>query len=263
MTENISTQALLSLYALSGIDEAVGDTPVNRFDVPAATAPEPQPQMQTEPQPAVHVPAQAAAQSVDSGVSLAVKNIQSLAELKEKMDRFDGCSLRKTAQNMVFADGNPKAELMIIGEAPGAEEDKQGLPFVGASGHLLDAMLGSIGLNRDSVYITNVIAWRPPMNRKPSEAEIAACLPFLRRHIALVKPKVLLLLGGIALTSLMHMTDGITKTRGYWLNYEGDEGEAPIPTMASFHPAYLLRSPAQKKNAWRDFQNIRDKLNTP
>ena len=150
---------------------------------------------------------------------------------------------------------------MIVGEAPGEQEDRQGLPFVGASGRLLDLMLSSVGLSRESsVYITNVVPWRPPVNRKPSEDEIAACLPFLRRHILLVNPKILLLLGGISLSAVLRVSEGITKARGIWHSYEQDG--LCLPAIASFHPAYLLRTPAQKKNSWNDLLCVRAKLDS-
>ena len=178
-------------------------------------------------------------------------------ELRAAMENFDGCALKQTAAHLVFADGNPEADLMIVGEAPGAEEDKKGLPFVGASGHLLDLMLKSVGRDRTNVYISNVVSWRPPNNRKPSEDEIALLTPFIKRHIALVRPKVLLLLGGSAVSALIGIKDGITRTRGRWLTYR--DGDVSIPAFASFHPAFLLRSPAQKKAAWRDFLTVKAK----
>ena len=256
MTENISSLDILNFYALSGIDEVVGDEPVNRFNV----VPKPIPTIEKN----FSLSESEKNNSFEPQVSALpafLKDVQSLEELKEKLRLFDGCPLKQSAQNMVFGTGNPHADLMIIGEAPGMEEDKQGLPFVGASGHLLDSMLLSVGLKRSDVYITNVVPWRPPMNRKPSEAEISVCIPFLQKHIALVRPKVILLLGGTALSALLRITDGITKTRGYWLDYPMEEGKKEtVPLMASFHPAYLLRTPAQKKHAWKDFLNIRDKL---
>ena len=247
MTETLSPLEILDFYALSGVDEVIADEPVDRLAVPPA----PGPTLSVSPAPVAAAPAAAPL----------LKNVGGLPELREKLSLFTGCPLKQTAQNTVFGTGNVHPDVMIVGEAPGAEEDKQGLPFVGASGRLLDLMLASVGLSREkNVYITNVLPWRPPMNRKPSEAEIAACLPFLHAHIRLVSPKILLLLGGTALSALLHVADGITKTRGVWFSYQTEDG-AEIPVMASFHPAYLLRSPAQKKNAWRDLQNVRDKLN--
>lgn len=182
-----------------------------------------------------------------------------LDALREAMGRFEGCNLRLSAKNLVFADGNPKAKIMLIGEAPGRDEDEQGLPFVGRSGQLLDKMLGAIGLDRTSVYITNVIAWRPPGNRTPTPQENEICRPFVARHIELVAPQILVLLGGPSTKTLLNTSAGITQIRGRWakVNIGGREIDA-LPTL---HPAYLLRQPAQKKLAWQDLQSIRARLN--
>ena len=179
---------------------------------------------------------------------------QSIDELREALLKFDGCALRQTAMNLVFADGNPLSSIMLIGEAPGADEDRQGKPFVGVSGQLLDNMLGSIGLDRTHVYISNVIFWRPPGNRSPTDAEIAACLPFVERHIALIKPKILVLLGGVAAKTILRTKDGITRLRGRWVDYRlpGSNAEDTIPCLPIYHPAYLLRQPAAKRQAWND-----------
>lgn len=182
----------------------------------------------------------------------------SIAQLKSALQAFEGCGLRATATNLVFADGNPEADLMLIGEAPGREEDRLGLPFVGTGGQLLDRMLAAIGLDRTNAYIGNVIFWRPPGNRNPSSEEIAACLPFVERHIELAQPKVILLLGAIAAKTLLNETDGITRLRGKWFDYK--VGGQTIPAMATFHPAYLLREPGQKRNVWRDLLNVAERL---
>ena len=182
----------------------------------------------------------------------------SIAQLKSALQAYEGCGLRATATHLVFADGNPEADLMLIGEAPGREEDRLGLPFVGTSGQLLDRMLAAIGLDRTNAYIGNVIFWRPPGNRNPSSEEIAACLPFVERHIELAQPKVILLLGAIAAKTLLNETDGITRLRGKWFDYK--VGGQTIPAMATFHPAYLLREPGQKRNAWRDLLNVAEQL---
>ncbi len=162
--------------------------------------------------------------------------------------------------NLVFADGNPKASLMLVGEAPGADEDRQGLPFVGQSGQLLDKVLSSIGLDRTKVYISNIIPWRPPGNRPPTTTEIAACQPFIERHIELIKPQVLVLLGGVAAKTLLGATEGIVRLRGSWKNYQPTPTSPVIKTIATFHPAYLLRSPGQKAMVWRDFLTIEKEL---
>ena len=161
----------------------------------------------------------------------------------------------------MFSDGNPTARIMFIGEAPGADEDRQGLPFVGVSGKLLDRMLESIGLSRtENAYITNIVFWRPPGNRSPTDQEIASCLPFTQRHVELVDPAVLVFVGGLAAKTLLAKTMGITKLRGRWYEYETPGLVRPVPCLAMFHPAYLLRSPQQKRLAWRDLLAIKQKL---
>ncbi|HEY5339301.1 MAG TPA: uracil-DNA glycosylase [Rhizomicrobium sp.] len=184
-----------------------------------------------------------------------------LAELKAAMESFDGCPLKKTATNTVFADGAPDHRIMLIGEAPGRDEDKIGKPFVGRAGQLLDKMLAAIHLDRTkNAYITNVINWRPPDNRDPTPEEAAMCLPFLRRHIELVNPGVIILLGAVAARHVMGKTDGIMRLRGKWLDYHVNG--AMVPVMPTLHPAYLLRRAAEKKLAWRDLQAIEDRIKT-
>jgi uracil-DNA glycosylase family 4 len=185
-----------------------------------------------------------------------------LTALKEALAAFDGCALKKTATNLVFADGNPQAEVMLVGEAPGADEDRQGKPFVGVSGQLLDRMMAAIGLDRSTFYITNVCFWRPPGNRKPTEAELAAQLPFVTRHIELVRPKVLVLVGGSSAQGLLGLNDGITRLRGRWFDYTSPNLSAPIPTLPIFHPAYLLRQPGLKREAWRDLVKLQAKISS-
>ncbi len=184
---------------------------------------------------------------------------QSLDTLAEALAAFEGCALKETAINLCFADGNPKAPIMLIGEAPGAQEDRQGKPFVGPSGQLLDRMLGTIGLDRTKVYITNVIYWRPPGNRTPTAAEIAVCQPFLERQIELLRPKLLVFVGGIAARALLGVSQGVTKLRGRPFIYQGSDGHE-IPSIVMFHPAYLLRQPAQKRLAWRDLLQIKTNI---
>ena len=183
---------------------------------------------------------------------------QTLEALEAALRGFDGCPLKATAMNTVFADGNPQAPVMLIGEAPGEDEDRQGKPFVGVSGKLLDRMLAQIGLDRGKVYITNILPWRPPGNRSPTQAEIAACLPFLERHVELVRPKLLVALGGVSAKTLLNRAEGITRLRGQWRSYEGT-GEA-VPLMPMLHPAYLLRNPIAKREAWRDMLALRQKI---
>ncbi len=185
------------------------------------------------------------------------ETIEALAGL---IANFDLCPLKRTATNTVFIDGNPAAPIMIIGEAPGAEEDRTGRPFVGRAGQLLDRMLAAIDLDRTQVQITNVIYWRPPGNRKPTAAETAACLPFVLRHIALARPRVLVLAGGTAASTLLPVTDGITRLRGRWFDLAVPGLDAPVPTLPIFHPAFLLRSPARKREAWRDLLALKARL---
>ncbi len=187
-----------------------------------------------------------------------VEKIASLEELRAALDKFEGCALRATATQLVFADGNPQARVMFVGEAPGRDEDIEGLPFVGRSGKLLDRMLAAIGLDRTQVYIANIIPWRPPGNRTPTPQESAICLPFVRKQIELVNPDVLVCLGGPSATTLLGMKDGITKTRGRWFSF--NTGTREIRAMPTFHPAFLLRSPLQKRLAWRDFLAVKKAL---
>ncbi|GGE92203.1 uracil-DNA glycosylase [Stappia taiwanensis] len=188
----------------------------------------------------------------------AARSAASLEELKAVLARFEACNLRLTAKSLVFADGNPDADVMFIGEAPGREEDRQGVPFVGRSGQLLDRMLAAIGLDRSSAYITNVVPWRPPGNRTPSPQETEICKPFILRQIELVAPKVLVFLGGASAKALTGAPEGILRLRGKWLDMPLGAGR--IRAMATLHPAYLLRTPAQKRYAWRDFLEIRAAL---
>ncbi len=186
-------------------------------------------------------------------------NCKNLEELKDAMQNFTGCALKETALNTVFSDGNPSSGVMLIGEAPGADEDIQGLPFVGQSGQLLNKIFASVGLNRDKLYIANIVPWRPPGNRTPSTDEVAACQPFIERHIELVKPKILVLLGGVAAKTLLNTNGGITSLRGKFINYTTHNGNI-IPCLATYHPAYLLRSPGQKSQVWQDVLRIKLKL---
>lgn len=185
---------------------------------------------------------------------------KTLEELEAALRAFDGCPLKATAMNTVFADGNPAASVMLIGEAPGEDEDRLGKPFVGVSGRLLDRMLAQIGLDRGQVYITNILPWRPPGNRSPTQAEIAACLPFLERHVALIGPKVIVPLGGTSAKTLLNRPDGITRLRGQWKEYTAPGLPAPVPVLPMLHPAYLLRNPIAKREAWRDMLVLRQKI---
>lgn len=187
-----------------------------------------------------------------------------LEALKEALVGFDGCSLKTTAMNLVFAAGNPKAKVMIVGDVPAEDEDRQGLPFVGESGRLLDKMLASIGLDRDSVYLTNLIFWRPPGNRSPSEIEVEACLPFTEKHISLVQPKILIVMGQLATKTLLRTKEPFSKKRGQWAAYSpclGDPVKEKIRCLPFYHPAYLLRQPSAKKQAWIDLLRLKQEIN--
>ena len=183
-----------------------------------------------------------------------------LSELESTVFAFQGCALKKTATNTVFGDGNPNAKIMFVGEAPGADEDRQGKPFVGASGQLFDQMMSSIGLDRNGLYITNILFWRPPGNRNPTTSEIAICLPFVERHIELVSPQILVTLGGPATKTLLGVQQGITRLRGKWYEYRSKNISKPIATLPFFHPAYLLRSPAHKRKTWQDLILLKKEL---
>jgi len=256
---------------------ALEETPQIRFAEPAPTqaaAPalhSQQPALQQERRSAGSTPAappvtQFAGQQAavpDEGQALRAremaKEARSIQELHDILAGFDGCNLKLTAKNLVFADGNPEADLMLVGEAPGREEDLEGLPFVGRSGKLLDRILRSIGRDRKTAYISNVIPWRPPGNRDPSPMETEICRPFIERHIELVRPKVLVTLGNPSTKTLLKTTAGIMRMRGNWAVHV-TAGGIEIPTMPTLHPAYLLRNPAHKKLAWQDFLAIKMKL---
>ena len=188
----------------------------------------------------------------------AARTAANLDDLRKLLESFEGCSLRNTATQLVFADGNPEGRVMFVGEAPGHEEDISGRPFVGRSGKLLDRMIEAIGLDRTKVYIANVVPWRPPGNRTPTPQETAICLPFIRRQIELADPDILVCLGGPSMQTLLGTKDGITRMRGRWFPF--DTGTREIRAMATFHPAFLLRSPLQKRFSWRDFLAIKKAL---
>jgi len=256
--------ALLQWQIEMGADEAIGDTAPNRLAPPVPLPPAPVPTRTAPPaKSAVAAPPRAltesAAEPAQSARALAAQamTIEALAAL---IAGFDACPLKRTATNTVFADGNPAAPVLIIGEAPGADEDRIGKPFVGRAGQLLDRMLTAIGLDRTKVQITNVIYWRPPGNRKPTPAEIASCLPFVFRHIVLSRPKILVLAGGTAASTLLDVTDGITRLRGRWFDLAVPGLDTPLPTLPMFHPAFLLRSPERKREAWRDLLTLQAKL---
>jgi len=265
--------SLLSWYEAMGVDEAIGDVAVDRF----AAAPEERAETPAKSRPK---PADSRARSADSGASRAdsrpsrpdsrarsadpsaspvsLDQVTTLTELEALVAQFEGCALKRTAKNTCFSRGSDTAKIMLIGEAPGRDEDIQGKPFVGRAGKLLDRMLGTIGLDEASVYITNTIYWRPPGNRTPTALEIASCAPFLARQIELLAPDVMVLLGGAAAKSILNVSEGIMRLRGKWKIYHN--GDRDIPTLATLHPAYLLRKPEEKRYAWRDLLMLKARL---
>ncbi|HWP27253.1 MAG TPA: uracil-DNA glycosylase [Xanthobacteraceae bacterium] len=271
---------LLSFYVEAGVDAAVGEIPNEFLPKPcgdgaesrqaegeatalariATQAPNQGPVPRSGAFPATERQ-KAAPPALDAAVMAAreaARQAATLEELRAILDNFEGCALKSTATQLVFADGNPQAPLMLVGEAPGYEEDRLGLPFVGRSGKLLDRMLAAIGLDRSKVYIANIVPWRPPGNRTPTPQEAEICLPFVRRQIELCDPEILVCLGGPSAQTLLGIKEGIMKARGRWLAYH--TGKREIRAMATFHPAYLLRTPLAKRHAWRDLLAIKKAL---
>lgn len=251
MTSSLSHLQLFDYYLSLGIDEALGPKIVRHrgkksdsliSDIAASVT---------------SLPETLSCSTSSSSVDLSA--IHTLEALQDVVQSFEGCVLKKTAINTVFSDGNPKASVMLIGEAPGADEDLQGKPFVGLSGQLLDRIMASIGLSRHTLYITNIIPWRPPGNRPPTKEETHMCLPFVKKHIELVRPKVLVFVGGTSAKALLNTTEGITKLRGKWVPYALSDGTL-IPSLSLYHPAYLLRSPGQKKVVWKDMIQLKSRL---
>jgi DNA polymerase len=263
MTVAPDTRALLEFYREAGVDAVVGEEPVNHFAdaapaaVPANTKPAPR-AVQREPSSYAASTAPLSPDEAALSAREAAKSARTLDELRAILEGFDGCALKATATRLVFADGNPQARLMLVGEAPGRDEDIEGLPFVGRSGKLLDRMLAAIGLDRTQVYIANIVPWRPPGNRDPSPHESAICLPFIRRQIELCNPDLLVCLGKPSMQTLLGLNEPISKARGRWIKF--DTGTREIRAMPTFHPAFLLRSPLQKRFAWRDFLAIKKAL---
>ena len=278
MTLAATQQELVSAlqwYIDYGVDECLDDAAIDRFDMPAA--PVSIPQMMPPTGQAVSAGQNAPAQETflgksdayDEAVKLA-KSAKTLEELSQIIQEFDGIALKKTATNMVFADGNPKAHVMIIGDAPGADEDRIGKPFVGVNGQLLDRILQCINLDRlgedpkNSVYISNILNWRPPGNRTPSPAEVAVSLPFIERHIQLVKPSILVLSGGVAAKSLLGNSDSISRLRKKWHDYVPQtpdmcDAASKITAIATYHTTSLLRTPIQKRLVWDDMLTLQAK----
>lgn len=288
MTANDLLLEELALQVLWGADEAVSATPLDKksfqkenfavpkisqkkSEIPSPQPPSLEPTCPTVAAPLTDVPMlkKTRTQSLSCVPSLEairaqIKGTKNLDELKALMTSFDACDLKKTAIHTVFGDGHPNAPVMCVGEAPGADEDRLGLPFVGLSGQLLDKMLATIDLSREkNVYISNIIPWRPPGNRPPTPQESALCLPFIERHIELVKPRFLILLGGTAAKTLLQTKEGIMTLRRRWHMYKSEGLDTPIPTMTLFHPAYLLRSPGQKRVVWLDLLKLQEALASP
>jgi len=268
-------EALVAFYAEAGIDVALDEMPHDRFAEAEAesraratrasdAAGDTAARMQTtgaRPEPARATPFPQGAETADDAALAAraeARAAATLEELRERLAAFEACGLKRTAKNLVFADGNPQARVMFVGEAPGRDEDLQGLPFVGRSGQLLDRMLAAIGLDRTQVYIANIVPWRPPGNRTPTPQEAAMCRPFIERQIELCDPDILVCLGGPSAQALLGLTDGILRSRGKWYSYE--TARRPIRALATLHPAYLLRQPLQKRLAWRDLRALQKAL---
>lgn len=256
--------AALDWYRAAGVDLAVGEVPIDRFaqSVPAARArPAPPPQTsaptrgEAAPQPAA---APVALNADPAETKALAAQAKTLDELRAVMDAYEGCLLKKRATQLCFADGNPEAEIMLVGEGPGEQEDLTGKPFVGRAGQLLDRMLAAIGLDRSKVFIANMVPWRPPGNRNPTAEELALCAPFLHRQVELVAPRLLLTLGNVPTQSLFGTSQGITRMRGQW--QELSIGSHKVPTLATLHPAYLLRSPASKALAWQDMLALKQAM---
>jgi uracil-DNA glycosylase len=275
---------LIAFYLDAGADALIGEEPVDRMaDAPPPPAggrsdseavrvgaggqarrtrddPTPDRLRRSDPPPAGEggLRAPASPETAAMAAREAARSAATLDDLRALLEKFEGCALRATATQLVFADGNPQSRVMFVGEAPGHDEDVIGRPFVGRSGKLLDLMMAAIGLDRGQVYIANVVPWRPPGNRTPTPQEAAICLPFIRRQIELANPDILVCLGGPAMQTLLGIKDGITRARGRW--YPFDTGSREIRALATFHPAFLLRSPLQKRFAWRDFLALKKAL---
>lgn len=244
---------LLKWYQEMGIDEAIADEPANNLGKKSVQPTLPEAAPKTRAAAPIAAPKECIASARQ-----AAERCNTLEELRAAVETFEGCALKRTANKTVFCDGNPEAKIMLIGEAPGASEDMQGIPFCGESGKLLDTMLAAVGLTRqNNLYISNCIFWRPPGNRTPAPEELSICLPFVERHIALIRPQLLILAGSTAVADILHSKEGITRVRQHMHEYTNPYLDAPIPVAVLFHPSYLLRQPSQKKLAWFDLLKIR------
>ncbi len=253
MNKQIDIKEALDWYIWAGVEETCADLPcllhLEEKSVMSTAV-----SVQAAP-PKISI--QSSASASKNARELCAK-AQNLQELRNIMLQFEGCNLKNTAASTVFGDGAENAQVMLVGEAPGADEDRIGKPFVGRCGKLLDKMLKAIQLERTQCYITNVLPWRPPGNRTPTDDEIAVCLPFLKRQIELIRPDFILLLGGISLKSVMDTADSISRTRGKWLEYSVPSKN--ICVLATYHPSYLLRSTAQKSKVWADLLRLKKKI---
>ncbi len=278
--------AVLQWHIDMGCDECIADEPINRFETSATAAtvvvvrapndmtppnaPMDKPSDRPSGSSSAGMPAttrgtKTSAAEVDSQLQIsnaqhAAENAKTIDELRAAIEAFEGCALKKTATNLVLCDGPDDAKLMLVGEAPGAEEDRQGLPFVGPSGQLLNTMLKSIGIDRADAMISNSVFWRPPGNRTPTTQETVVCRPFIERLIEIVHPEVLVCVGAPSAHNLLGETQGISRLRGKWYTYQTPKIAAPINATALFHPAYLLRTPIKKRDAWHDLLMIKRKL---
>jgi DNA polymerase len=265
-----AARELIAFYLDAGVDALLAEEPVNRIaeDIapqrlgapasPKAPDKTARAKSSAAPQRPGLAAAPASPEAAVMAAREAARTATTLDELQALLTDFEGCALRATATQLVFADGNPQSRVMFVGEAPGYDEDILGRPFVGRSGKLLDRMMAAISLDRSCSYIANVVPWRPPGNRTPTPQETAICLPFIRRQIELADPDFLVSLGGPAMQTLLGIKDGITRSRGRWFSY--DTGRREIRALATFHPAFLLRSPLQKRFAWRDFLALKKAL---
>ena len=232
-------QRLLEWYTHMGADELIGEVPINRTIAHA--------------RPPIESP-------IILPPKLSLGEINNLGDLRQALLAFDGCSLRQGANQLVFADGDPEARIMFVGEAPSAEEDRLGLPFMGQEGRLLEKMLAAIGLKRENIYLSNIVPWRPPGNRPPNAREVAALLPFIERQIELVDPEILVLLGQTAAQAILAKNESIGRLRGGWHEYATPGLSRPLAAIATFHPTYLLNTPSRKREVWQDFLQIKHKL---
>lgn len=260
MKDKLNIMDILRWHIEAGVDETISNIPQNRFrdvsltgltelkKIPLKTATSFTKKVPVVAEILLHDACEVAAAA------------SSVEELKTALFNFNGCALKKTATNMVFGDGNSEAKVVLIGESPGAEEDRRGLPFVGPGGQLLDKMLGSISLDRNKVFLSNIVFWRPPGNRTPTAQEVGLCMPFVERLIELVDPEILIILGGLAAKSMLAKTSGVTRLRGKWYTYSTPRLSRPVQATVLFHPSYLLSSPIHKREAWQDLLMISHKL---